>query len=75
MPNILKGMEGSCEKFFKKQDSRTISTGQLHASLHFHLRPINGVVFPGPSAPYGEGELILRQASRLDAFSGYPFRT
>ncbi len=22
-----------------------------------------------------QGELILRQASRLDAFSGYPFRT
>ena len=27
---------------------RSISTAQLHASLHFHLRPINDVVFIGP---------------------------
>ena len=27
---------------------RTISTGQLHTLLHFHLRPINHVVFMGP---------------------------
>ena len=26
---------------------RTISTGQLHTLLHFHLRPINHVVFMG----------------------------
>ena len=27
---------------------RPISTGQLHALLHFHLRPINPVFFWGP---------------------------
>jgi len=27
------------------------------------------------SGPKSRGNLILKQASRLDAFSGYPFRT
>ena len=52
------------------QADRTISTGQLHASLRFHIQPINVVVFHG-----SQGNLVLRAASRLDAFSGYPFRT
>ncbi len=30
---------------------RTISTGQLHTLLHFHLRPINHVVSMGPYQP------------------------
>ena len=51
---------------------RAISTGQLHALLHFHLRPINHVVSMGP---YLWGNLILKGASRLDAFSVYPVRT
>ena len=67
---IETGMEG----FFEKQDARAISTGQLHPSQGFHLQPINQIVYLGPSA-LSRGELILRQASRLDAFSGYPFRT
>ena len=29
------------------QAVRTISTGKLHALLHFHTRPINVVVFHG----------------------------
>src|SRR5688572_26895447 len=29
--------------------SRSISTGQLHASLHFHIQPISVVVFNKPS--------------------------
>ena len=52
------------------QADRTISTGQLHASLRFHIQPINVVVFHG-----SQGNLVSRAASRLDAFSGYPFRT
>ena len=48
---------------------------QLNTLLHLHLRPINLVVFKGPSASEEEGDLILEGASRLDAFSGYPFRT
>ena len=52
------------------QAYRTISTGQLNALLRLHLRPIDVVVFYGP-----QGYLVLRGASRLDAFSGYPFRS
>ena len=48
----------------------TISTGQLNALLHLHLRPIDEVVYLGP-----QGYLVLRGASRLDAFSGYPVRS
>lgn len=29
------------------QANRAISTGKLHALLHFHTRPINVVVFHG----------------------------
>ena len=54
---------------------RPISTGQLRALPHFHLRPINPVVYWGPYQVNPVGDLILKRASRLDAFSGYPFRT
>ena len=58
------------------QASRLISTGRLNASLHLHLRPINQVVCLVPSVDSrSKGFLILRRASHLDAFSGYPFRT
>src|ERR1035441_6054381 len=59
----------------RSQATRPISTGQLHALRRFHLRPINPVVYWGPYRVNPEGDLILRRASRLDAFSGYPFRT
>ena len=52
------------------QAYRTISTGQLNALLRLHLRPIDVVVCHGP-----QGYLVLRGASRLDAFSGYPVRS
>ena len=52
------------------QAYRTISTGQLNALLRLHLRPIDEVVYLG-----SQGYLVLRGASRLDAFSGYPFRS
>ena len=50
-----------------------ISNSQLHALLHFHLCPIYLVVFKGVYF-FRMGYLILRGASRLDAFSVYPFR-
>ena len=53
---------------------RPISNSQLHALLHFHLCPIYLVVFKG-SYFFRMGYLILRGASRLDAFSVYPVRT
>ncbi len=49
---------------------RAISTGQLHGLRRFHPRPIDVVVFHG-----SRRDLVLRGASRLDAFSGYPVRT
>ena len=53
---------------------RPISSSQLHALLRFHLCPIYLVVFKG-SYSFRMGYLILRGASRLDAFSVYPFQT
>ena len=53
---------------------RPISDSQLHALLHFHLCPIYLVLFKG-SYSFRMGYLILRGASRLDAFSVYPFQT
>ena len=47
-----------------------IRTAQLRLLPDFHLRPIDVVVFHDPW-----GDLVLRLVSRLDAFSGYPFRT
>ena len=58
------------------QASRAISTGKLNASPRLHIPPINLVVFKGPSGSSKlQGDLILKGASRLDAFSGYPVRT
>ena len=53
---------------------RPISNSQLHTLPCFHLCPIYLVVFKG-SYFFRMGYLILRGASRLDAFSVYPFRT
>ena len=62
---------------FYGQAERAISMGQLRALLHFHLPPIKVVVFDRSSyQPAGWlGDLISRQASCLDAFSIYLFRT
>ena len=63
--------------YHKKYPSspRPISTGLLRTLLCFQIRPINLVVYQGSYSLMGMGELILRSASRLDAFSGYPIRT
>ena len=53
---------------------RPISTGQLNTSPCLHFRPINVVFCHGPYPVYPVRDLISEQASRLDAFSGYPFR-
>ena len=58
--------------FFARLSPRSISTGQLNTSLCLHSQPINLIVFEGS---YYLGNLILRGASRLDAFSVYPFHT
>ena len=54
-----------------------ISTGQLHESLV--LASTSGLSTQwsgwGPLTQIVYGNLILKRASRLDAFSGYPIRT
>ena len=66
------------ESFFQPCDCwsspHPISNSQLRALLHFHLCPIYLVVFKGVYF-FRMGHLILRGASRLDAFSVYLFRT
>ena len=52
------------------QADRAISTSKLHTLLRFHTWPINVVVFHD-----SQGVLVSREASRLDAFSGYPVHT
>jgi len=56
---------------------RLISTGQLHESLV--LASTSGLSTQwsswGPLTHKVYGNLILKRASRLDAFSGYPIRT
>ena len=53
---------------------QTISNSQLHMLPCFHLCPIYLVLFKGFYS-FRMGYLISGWASRLDAFSVYPFRT
>ena len=57
-----------------RSSPRPISTGPLNPSLNLHARPIYHVVCMGSYSLNGMGNFILRRASRLDAFSAYPFR-
>ena len=52
------------------QAYRAISTSQLNTLRRLHLWPIDEVVYLG-----SQGYLVLKGASRLDAFSGYPVRS
>ena len=54
---------------------RPISTGPLHTSLRVHFQPIYLIVSQGSYSFKMMGNLILRGASRLDAFSVYPVPT
>ena len=65
------GKANACKS---RSSPRAISTGQLHALLHFHLRPIKLVVYLCPYSFRMSG-LILGGVSRLDAFSVYLVRT
>ena len=64
-----------CNKLELWLNPRSISTGQLKISLFFHLQPINLIVFEGSYYYKNMGKLILKVASRLDAFSGYRYHT
>ena len=54
----------------RQESIRVISTARLSVSPRLHLPPIDVVVFNDP-----QGDLILWLASRLDAFSAYPYQT
>ena len=85
LASLLEGMYPQTEyrtawqteyQFFKMGSSpRPISTSLLNASRRLHMMPINLVVFKGSYLINSVGYLILRSASRLDAFSVYPIRT
>ncbi len=64
------------QRFINVIKPSTVSSGKLRTSLPLHIRPINLVVYQGSSAqPEGEHRVLISgTASRLDAFSGYPFR-
>jgi len=62
-------------RYLLRSSPRTISTGQLKPSLTLHLRPIYLIFYEGSYQLNAVGDLILRWASRLDAFSAYPLRT
>ena len=74
LPTKLQPSTSSRLQQVYRSNPRPISNSQLHTLLYFHLCPIYLVVFKG-SYSFRMGYLILRGASRLDAFSVYPFRT
>ncbi len=59
----------------KKVKPSTISTAQLHWLPSFHMPPIKQVISLRSYPVDPVGNLILRLASHLDAFSAYPNRT
>ena len=61
--------------FLFRSSPRPISTSPLKALLPLHFWPIYLIFFEGPYQINSVGDLILRLASRLDAFSAYPVRT
>ena len=69
--DIFLEIHSSCDSW---SSPHPISNSQLHVLPHFHLCPIYLVVFKGVYF-FRMGYLILRGASRLDAFSVYPFPT
>ena len=74
--NIFDGctIKTAYQDSFFRSSPRSISTHKLNMLPHLHFEPINHVVFVG-SYSIWMGNLILRLASCLDAFSTYPFRT
>ena len=48
VPDRISGTSQWTRSIFVETSPRPISIGQLHALLHFHIRPINPVVYRGP---------------------------
>ncbi len=79
LPTVNRELQSGREQHLKTHvlsSCRLISTGQLHGSLV----PTSTSCLSTRSSsreplPLRDGNLILKTASRLDAFSGYPVRT
>ena len=70
-PIVQSSLPCYISRAYSAQESfRVISTARLRTSPPVHLPPIDVVVFNDP-----KGDLILRLASCLDAFSTYPYPT
>ena len=63
----LRWEKADCLQNFCRSSPRAISTGQLHTLLHFHLRPINQIVFLGPYSIKDERS-YLRESFTLRCF-------
>src|SRR4051812_41764567 len=63
------------DQLLEKVKPSTVSTAQLHPSPDFHMPPIKQMVSLRSYPVNPVGNLILRRASHLDAFSAYPNRT
>ncbi|GEM_PF-4950390 len=61
--------------YWCRSKTSTISTAQLNTLLCLHTLPIKQVVYLRSYLVKPVGDLILRWASHLDAFSVYPIRT
>ena len=64
---ILLNIHKALPAQFCRSSPRAISTGQLHTLLHFHLRPINQIVFLGPYSIKDERS-YLRESFTLRCF-------
>jgi co-chaperonin GroES (HSP10) len=75
-PGAARGciVPGAAEERMNAAKRLAVSTGQLRRLPALHTRPIDLVIFQEPSSRR-TGGLVLRRASRLDAFSVYPGRT
>ncbi len=62
-------------QLLKEVKPSTISTAQLHRLPDFHAPPIKQVISLRSYPVDPVGNLILRRASHLDAFSAYHDRT
>ena len=71
-PNMTKNQ---VNKDFMRLRPRCISIGQLKGRYPLTFPTYQTGRLPDTLLTYVMGYLILRPASRLDAFSGYPIRT
>ena len=76
---VIDSLKTGIEKFYFSESfwlsPRSISISPLHTSLYFHSWPIYLIISQGSYFLKEMGNLILRWASHLDAFSVYPFPT